>query len=171
MTECEVCKWMENKKNVIFEGDKVIALINPKPSSIGHIIVLPKKHATILEEVPDYVMPELFSVANKLSLTVFESLGVHGTNLLIQNGIPAGQKHTHMMLHVIPRQQNDGLNLMWQPKQGDDEQLTKIALQLEENAKRIGIFEEEPSKPKEVKGTEELSEEDAYLKKTLRRRP
>ncbi|MBI4918619.1 HIT family protein [archaeon] len=162
---------MENKKNVLFEGDKVIALLHPKPASIGHIIVLPKKHATIIEEVPDYVLPELFSVANKLSLTVFESLGVHGTNLLIQNGIPAGQKHTHMMLHVIPRQQNDGLNLMWQPKQGDDEQLTKIALQLEENSKRIGIFEEEPSAPKEVKATEELSEEDAYLKKALRRRP
>lgn len=169
MTECEVCNWMENKKNVLFETDKVIALIHPRPATLGHLIVLPKKHSTILEEVPDYVMPELFSVANKLLLTIFESLGVQGTNLLIQNGIPAGQKQTHMMLHIIPRQQNDGLNFMWQPKQISEEQLTQLAFQLEENAKRIGIFEEEPRKPLKEKKTEELEEE--YLKKELKRIP
>lgn len=170
MTECEVCEWMEKKQNILFEGDKVVALLHPKPSALGHIVVIPKIHATILEQVPDYVMPELFSTANKLSLTVFETLGAQGTNLLIQNGIPAGQKHSHTMLHVIPRRQGDNLPLMWQPKQGDQEKLAQIALQLAENSKRIGMFEEEPSKPRETK-EEPAEEAEEYLKKALRRRP
>jgi len=169
MTECDVCEWIEKKENILFEGEKVIALLHPKPATVGHIIVVPKQHALILEETPDYVMPELFRVANKLSLTVFESLGVQGTNLLIQNGIPAGQKNSHMMLHVIPRQQNDNLPLMWQPKQGDEEKLTQLATELAENASRIGMFEKEPSKPREIQDNTEEAE-DIY-KKQLKRIP
>ena len=44
-----------------------------------------------------------------ISNAVLRSLGVQGTNIIVQNGIAAGQKAQHFMVHVIPRKERDGI--------------------------------------------------------------
>lgn len=126
MADCIICEWIESKKNLLFEDDKIAVLLNPEPSSPGHILVVPKKHAPILEAVPDDVVGELFWNANRGSVCAFEALGAQGTNILVQNGIPAGQKVNHVIVHVIPRFESDDIPLTWQPKQLSPEQLEQI---------------------------------------------
>lgn len=172
MTNCTFCEIIEKKYNLLYEDEKVFAMLHPNPASAGHIILLPKEHHPILEQVPDYVVSELFSKANKLSIAVFEAFGAHGTNLIIQNGIAAGQKHSHVMLHIIPRFQNDGLNLLWQPKQLSEEQMSTAEIALKESTKGVGEFEKEKAKPIEQKEPEKLSQEkEDYLLKQLKRMP
>lgn len=171
---CEICNLVKGRHGVLFEDEQVAVVLAPKPAVPGHLMLVPKQHFAILEQVPDFVTGRLFDKANKASIAVFEALGAEGTNIIINNGIAAGQKHNHFVLNVLPRRENDGLSFAWQPRQLSEEEMSTIELRLRDEAKNIGAFEKEPTKPieikKEVEKIEEHEEEN-YLIKQLRRLP
>src|SRR3989344_6558426 len=111
---CTECEKILRKKNIVYEDNIATALLADRPCTAGHLVLLPKQHATIIEQLPDEIMEHMFIVANKLSVALFDALNCHGTNILIQNGVSAGQKTNHVMMHIIPRIENDGLNFHWQ---------------------------------------------------------
>jgi histidine triad (HIT) family protein len=132
--------------------------------------VVPKEEYPILEQTPDFVVAEMFVVANRVAMALFEALGVQGTTMLVQNGTGAGQSLPHAIVHIIPRNENDGLPLQWQPKQLDEESMSTVEIKLKEEAKQVGVFERETAKPVEEKKAEEVKGED-YRMKALRRVP
>ncbi len=170
MSECLFCGLIEKKANLLFEDEQIFVMLSPQPFAPGHVMVLPKKHAPILDAVPDLTVGSLFKVANKVGVAVFEALGSHGTNILVQNGAPAGQKHNHAAIHVIPRMENDGLQIGWSPKPAGEEDLSTMELRLKENTKSVGIFEKEKPKPIELEKPKEAAPEDSRIKH-LRRIP
>lgn len=169
---CRICELIKNKKGIVFEDKDIVALLHPKPAAPGHIILAPKQHLTILENCPNDITGNLFKTANKVSSAVFEGLQSHGTNIIIQNGVSAGQIDPHLTVHVIPRKEGDGLNFQWQPRQMKEEDLATAELQLKENTKDIGI-EQEAAKPIEIKQEkpEEIEGDENYLIKQLNRIP
>jgi histidine triad (HIT) family protein len=175
MTECEFCDLIGKKSNKIYEDDQIFVMHAPKPAAFGHVLVLPKNHAMIIEQIPDFEVGEIFEKVNKISTAVFESLGAQGTNIILQNGVAAGQSHSHLMIHIIPRRENDGIDFTWQTKQMSEEEMSTIELKLKEFAKNIGAFEEKPEAPielkKEVKQIKESEKEENYLIKQLQRIP
>lgn len=175
MNACKICEIIKEKKELIYQDKYVFAALASEPASPGHIILFPKKHYPILEQVPDYVVAHLFQIANKLSIAIFETIGCHGTNIIIQNGLAAGQKIPHVSLHIIPRKENDGLNLQWIPKQFSEEEMSTVELKIKEETKNIGGFEKEQKKEAiklDKKQTEKISnEEENYLIKQLRKIP
>ena len=173
MTDCQYCEIIQGKEKTkkIFEDDKVIAILHPKPAAVGHIVLFCKEHQPILENVKDYDIGYLFKIANKLSTAAFESLGAQGTNVIIQNGVAAGQKIAHSSVHVIPRRENDGLHLEWQPRQLNEEEMSTVELQLKEETKNIGQFEKEEEQPVKLDTEKKEIKGDNYLVKQLRRIP
>ena len=171
--DCPVCKHISIKSNLLYEDQKVAAFLSPNPSIVGHIVIAPKQHVPILEQVPDFIVSELFIKANKLSIACFESLGAEGTNIIVQNGVASGQTLPHVTVHIIPRKENDGLQLQWKPRQLSEEQMSTVELAVKEEAKKIGFFEKEKPKPIEVKKPEEIkpTKEENYLIKQLNRIP
>lgn len=170
MSDCVFCQLIQKKVNALFEDDKILAMISPEPAVAGHVLVLPKAHAPILEAVPDFVVGDMFKVANKIGIAVFEALGAHGTNLLVQNGPPSGQRHNHAMLHVIPRFENDNLPIGWAPKPAPEEELSSLESKIKDETRNVGLFEHEKPKPIEVERPKEVAKED-YRMKQLRRIP
>ncbi len=170
MSDCNFCELMHKKANLLFEDDKVFAMISPEPVAPGHVIVLPKAHAPIFEAIPDFVVGDLFKVANKVGVAVFESLGAQGTNVLVQNGPTAGQRHNHAMVHVIPRFENDNVEVGWNPKAADEDELSDLEKSIKDETKNVGLFEKEKPKPIELEKPKEMAKED-YRIKFLRRIP
>ncbi len=175
MSTCPICDVIARKHCLIYEDEKICAFLPDAPLVPGHMLVTPKQHIPILEQVPDFVIDQLFIKANKLSIALFESLGAEGTNMIITNGPAAGQVYPHVLLHVIPRKTNDNLPLLWQPKKASEEELTVVEEKLKENAGSVGQFEREPKKPIEITPPKELPKEtekgESYLIKQLRRLP
>jgi len=167
MTDCKICGI---KSNILFEDEKIIVAFSPEPAIPGHVIVFPKKHFPIIETVPDFIVGDMFKAANKAGVILFESLGAQGTNIVVQNGPPAGQKHTHCLINVLPRFENDNLKIGWTPQPSDEGDLEKIASSLSDETKNVGVFEKEKAKPIEIEGIEEVEKED-YRVKHLRRIP
>ena len=128
MTECDVCKIVNNKEafHVIYEDEICFALLHESPAVPGHTMVIPKTHTTIIEELDDKIVEHLFVVCNKVSTILFDKLGAHGTNVIVNNGIDAGQDLPHVVINVLPRSENDGLDFEWTPKQSGQQVLESL---------------------------------------------
>lgn len=179
MTECELCSIAAGKEKSerVYEDNNFIAVLSQKPAALGHIILFPKKHYQIIEQIPDYAFGEMFNIANKLSIADFEAVKANGSNIIVQNGVAAGQDSAHVSVHIIPRNENDGLNFQWQPKQLNEEQMSTIEIMLKKEAKPIGDFEKKEKKEpiKIEKKIEKIEvgkdKEENYLIKQLMRVP
>ncbi len=132
--------------NLIYEDEECVAYLHATPASPGHVVITPKEKYTVIEELPELLCGHLFVVANRMAGVLFETLGAHGTNLLIQNGTAAGQKEAQVQLHVIPRKENDGLNFLWKPTE-DKEKAEVAMIKLNECSTKIVLKDD---KKKEV---------------------
>jgi len=179
--KCEYCEIVEGmeKYAVLFQDEQVMIVVKDLIVTPGQITIFPKEHFTILEMVPDAILEKCSTLANKVSMAIFESLGSHGTNILIQNGLGAGQKVPHFAIEVIPRIENDNLPLQWPPKQLMDDDMDTAHLMIkQEGDKLIGIGtkkekkEATPEKKEEPKKVvEDKDGKKNYLLKSIKRLP
>ena len=176
---CILCEAVKGKTKLkqVYEDEKIKAVLHPAPAAKGHLLVFPKQHYQIIEQIPDYEIGDIFKKVNKLSVAVFEGVKSAGTNIIIQNGVSAEQKIPHLCVNIIPRTENDGLNFQWQPRQLNQEEMSTVELQVKKETENIGGFEKEEKKEpiklekKSEKIEEKPGEEENYLIKQLGRIP
>ena len=120
--DCIFCQIVAKKApaGVLFENDLVMALIDIRPVNEGHTLIIPKKHAVLVEEIDsEETFFELFRVGKKIQLMLKEKLpGITGFNYFIANGEDAGQEILHVHLHIIPRKPDDGFGIKFGPDYG-----------------------------------------------------
>jgi histidine triad (HIT) family protein len=104
----------------VYEDDHVIAVLDIRPATKGHTLVFPKKHHAFITDMPYEEMKYLFGVARTLMGVVMSALKVQSANILYSAGPAAGQKSPHLFLNIIPRSENDGVNISWEGKQMDE---------------------------------------------------
>jgi len=175
---CLLCQIVSSKipSYKIYEDDLALAVLDVNGANPGHCFVMPKNHYPIIEQVPDIELANLFSMANKISSAIFEKLKVQGTNIFAANGIPAGQTVAHFMVNIIPRKENDNVNLQWKPKQLSEEEMSTVELKLKDQIKSTGIGKIEKTEnpaPQEKVQPSQVSDddEDDYFTRQLRRIP
>ena len=176
---CIVCNIIDSKipSKKIYEDEIAIAVLDVNGASPGHCFIMPKNHYPILEKVPNIEIGRMFQISNKLSKAIFESIGAQGTNIFVANGIPAGQTVAHFTINVIPRRDNDGINLQWQPKQLNEEEMSTIELKLREETRNLAVADDLDKEEKrqtkiQLPRTEFLSEdEEDYFSRQMRRLP
>lgn len=149
---CIFCHIMANKvqSKKIFEDEIVCAILDINPANPGHILLLPKEHYAIMPQMPDDVVTHLAKTAKHLSKIVLRSLKAEGTTILVANGVAAGQKAQHFMLHIIPRMQNDGLTLDLPYKIVPMDVHMKIKRAVQPNIYKVMGLPFTPEKPDEV---------------------
>ena len=116
--QCVFCHIVAEKvpSKKIYEDEKVLAILDINPANPGHLLLLPKEHYVIMPQMPQEEISHISMVAKALSNAVLKTLKAKGTNIFIANGITAGQRAQHFMMHIIPRSENDGLMLSIQKK-------------------------------------------------------
>lgn len=177
MADCDVCVILKNKEafHIIYEDELCFALLHESPAVPGHTLVIPKKHTTILEELDDNTVSHLFVVCNKVSTILFDKLGCHGTNIIVNNGLDAGQELPHVVIHVLPRKEADNLDFEWTPKQAMDDSLKsmKNKIQIYSDPIFLGkdVLPEIKIKKKDIITDSKKDEEDDYQILNLRRLP
>lgn len=165
--KCEYCELEKGRAVIVYEDSEVVAAVKDTVVHPGQITIFPKEHFTIMEMVPDEILSKCFSLANKIGAAVFEGLEAQGTNIIVQNGISAGQKVPHFAIEVIPRREGDGLKLQWEGKQMMEDELEMVIKQLQSVAKEVPKVEEKKTEAvvKKKEG------EENYLIKSQRRIP
>ncbi|MCP9621333.1 HIT family protein [Nocardia otitidiscaviarum] len=100
----------------VYEDEDVLAFMDIRPFTPGHLLVIPKVPAKSLAELDPAVGGKLFQVGQRLAAALRESeVGCDGVNFFLADGVTAGQEVFHVHLHVIPRTPGDGFGLRGRP--------------------------------------------------------
>ena len=74
----------------------------------------------------DKTAAHVFQVAVKVANAINDSLHPVGLNVVQNNGEAAGQTVFHFHMHIIPRYENDTVNIGWKPGSITDERIKEI---------------------------------------------
>lgn len=131
---CIFCKIISEEIpcHKVYEDDDILAFLDISPVSLGHTLVIPKKHSETILDTPDETLKKILSVSKKIATVLMEVTEATGFNLNQNNFEVAGQVVPHLHFHIIPRFQNDGLSL-WSGKECDKEETKKLS----ENIRQI----------------------------------
>ncbi|MFC1722654.1 HIT domain-containing protein [Nanoarchaeota archaeon] len=112
--QCIFCKIVkgETPSKKVYEDDQILAILDINPATKGHLLVMPKEHYPIMPLIPEETFKHLFSKVKELDKAVQETLLCKETTIFIANGGAAGQQSMHFMLHIIPREGGDDLNML-----------------------------------------------------------
>jgi len=112
--QCIFCQIISGKIQAkkIYEDDKVVGILDINPANPGHTLLLTKEHYSIMPQVPDEDLSYISMVVKSMSNSMLRSIDAQGTNVLVANGIAAGQRAQHFMVHLIPRKENDGVDFV-----------------------------------------------------------
>lgn len=102
----------------------------------GHILVIPKKRYFDLSDVPDEILQELIVAIKKVG----QALGIDhgGYNVLLNNGLDAGQYMMHTHFHLIPRRYGDGIRIeTWKRPPISKEDFIKLNEKLKQEIKGV----------------------------------
>jgi len=109
---CHYCMIVSKQlpASIIYEDRYTVAFLVIKPISPGHVVVIPKTHVKSLKDLSDVDGGHLFSTVKKVDKALQASdLDCEGVSVYLADGEAAGQRISHLHLHLIPRVKGDKL--------------------------------------------------------------
>ncbi len=112
----------------------------------------------------------VFTCASLVATALFETMGAHGTNIVLQ------EDDASLQVDVYARTQEDGLGLQWAPEPGDQGALEATASKVKDAfwyvGKETDAEEARQEAPEQAsKPSKEVSSGEDYRVKQLRRSP
>ena len=114
MKNCIFCKIVNEElpAYVLFKDEQVTAFLDINPVALGHTLVIPNKHSNRLDHINDEeIMKGLMNALIKVSHLLLASGICTDFTILSDNGKNAKQDIIHTHFHVIPRFQNEKIQL------------------------------------------------------------
>ena len=73
------------------------------PFTLGHTLVIPKKHFEDILQMSDAEVGRLYCIVSLIAKTISKTLKAEGLNIGQNNGSAANQIVPHVHVHIIPR--------------------------------------------------------------------
>jgi histidine triad (HIT) family protein len=115
---------------IVDEDEHTVAFMDIHPWTRGHALVIPRNHHKNLYEISDDDLGHTMRAAKRLAVKVRDNLGADGVNILNSAERAAWQTVFHFHVHVIPRYEDDPLQLPVRPQEGDKDEIAKTAEQI-----------------------------------------
>ena len=130
--DCIFCKIAagEMAAEVVQEDEQTLAFMDINPWTRGHALVIPRAHSKNLYEVGDEDLARTMAAAKRLAERMRDRLDCDGVNLLNSCEPAAWQTVFHFHVHVIPRYDDDPLQVPGRPQQAEQERLAEVAAEL-----------------------------------------
>jgi len=103
-TDCVFCKIAAGTipATILYQDELVTAFKNIEPKTPVHILIIPNRHITSINDVQpedEAILGHLFSIARRMAA----ELGVQhsGYRLVVNTGPDAGQSVFHLHLHLL----------------------------------------------------------------------
>jgi histidine triad (HIT) family protein len=115
---------------IIEQDEHTVAFMDINPWTRGHALVIPKKHAKNIFEIEDEELEHVAVATKRLATRIRDTLHCDGINLLNSAEPAAWQTVFHFHVHVIPRYDDDPLQLPGKPMDVDQDELAQIAAEI-----------------------------------------
>jgi len=93
---------------IVHADEHAVAFLDLHPLTIGHTLVIPRRHVTDLLDA-DGVVAEIGPALETTAALLVDRLGSDGINAFQATGQAAGQTVFHLHFHLLPRTEGDGL--------------------------------------------------------------
>ena len=109
--DCLFCKIIEGSipSKTIYEDELVKVFLDINPNTNGHCLIIPKKHIVTVKEVDNILTTHILEVEKKIYDLLKEKLNIKGLTIVQNNEL--GQEVKHYHVHLIPRYEDDNLNI------------------------------------------------------------
>ena len=137
--QCIFCQIATGKvaAKKVYEDEQVTGILDINPANPGHIILMTKKHYFVMPQIPEDETERLGIITKQLSHAALKAIKTEGTSIFIANGVTAGQRAQHFMLHIIPRMDKDKVGLELPQRQISEEDFKKIHEALKKGTEKI----------------------------------
>jgi histidine triad (HIT) family protein len=95
----------------IYEDDDYLAILDIRPFTRGHTLVIPKGHSVDLTDTPPQTLADMVTIGQRIARAARATELADATNIAINDGRPAFQTVMHVHLHVLPRRNGDKLSV------------------------------------------------------------
>lgn len=95
----------------IYEDDEYLAILDIRPFTRGHTLVLPKRHTVDLTDTPPETLADMAAIGQRIAQAARSTELADATNIGINDGRAAFQTVFHIHLHVLPRRSGDKLSV------------------------------------------------------------
>ncbi|ORW74295.1 HIT family protein [Mycobacterium saskatchewanense] len=95
----------------IHEDNDYLAILDIRPFTRGHTLVLPKRHTVDLTDTPPETLAGMMGVGQRIARAARATELADATNVAINDGRAAFQTVFHIHLHVLPRRNGDKLSV------------------------------------------------------------
>jgi len=101
---CVFCKIVKKEipARVVCENDYFLAFLDIQPKSVGHVVIVSKRHVPEMIELNVAEQNSLNDVLREICLRMKDRLKASGYTIISSNGMSAGQTVPHFSMHVIP---------------------------------------------------------------------
>ena len=117
--DCIFCKIVNNEipSYTIYEDEIVKVFLDIKPSSDGHMLIIPKKHYDNILDIDIDTLNHIALIEKKMYKLLKDKLNVDGLTISQNNDYGQDVKHFHV--HLTPRYNKDGVKIIY-PKDKKD---------------------------------------------------
>jgi histidine triad (HIT) family protein len=95
----------------IYEDDDYLAILDIRPFTRGHTLVVPKRHTVDLTDTPPQTLADMVMIGQRIAKAARATELADASNIAINDGRPAFQSVLHIHLHVLPRRNGDKLSV------------------------------------------------------------
>lgn len=133
--DCIFCKIVKGEipGTLLYEDNTVLSFLDIAPAAKGHALVIPKQHYKTLLDIPHEELQALITAVQKVGAAIMTATGAQGFNVLQSNEKVAGQVIQHAHFHIIPRNENDNLDLSWEQGKPDKAELEALSESVKKN--------------------------------------
>ncbi len=130
MSDCVFCALVagEREASVVYDDDRLLGFMDLHPVNPGHVLLVPKEHATAMADVDEDTGAHVFRIAMRMQQAIRRSgVRCEGINLFVADGEAAFQDVFHFHLHVIPRFEGDPFKIEADWKEAPRSELDRAA--------------------------------------------
>lgn len=128
MSECVFCGIVAGRVGAhrLLEDDHTVAFLNLAPATVGHALVVPRRHAEGLWDLGDEEHAQVARAVSRVARLLRVALAPAGVNLVHATGTAAWQSVFHFHVHIVPRYRSDELQVMWEADRVSDGELEAL---------------------------------------------
>ena len=107
---CIFCRIVagEIPAEVVAKDEGAVAFLDIQPLADGHVVIVPRKHVALVEEMTPDEVASLFRTVGRLVGPVRKALAADATTIGVNDGEASGQTIPHVHVHIVPRWKGDG---------------------------------------------------------------
>ncbi len=103
----KTCPFCDLDRPPNFENEYCVAILDAFPVSIGHTLIIPRRHVESILDLSEDEYEACFQLVREAAMGIGKQFETTALNIGVNCGAAAGQTIEHAHIHVIPRRKGD----------------------------------------------------------------